>query len=129
MSILATILTTVIPALLPAATDGVRAAINRVSGGAGAQPSNPEEYIAMMSADTERLRALAEIDSVTGQVSTWVNNVRAMQRPFVGSLVLLGTFIALYMQLPETVGLTDLARSYVFYLFGDRTYFHLTRRR
>ena len=129
MSLLATLLTTVVPALLPAATDGVRAVINRVSGGAGAQPSNPEEYIAMQTADTDRLRALAEIDQAAGDVSRWVNNVRAMQRPAVGILILTATFAAVYSQAPEAAGLTTLAKSYVFYLFGDRTYMHLSRKR
>lgn len=78
----------VLPALIPAATDGIKALINKFTGGAGAQPANVDEALKMISADTTRLEALAKLDSV-GNVSQWVANIRALQRPVASILIIL----------------------------------------
>jgi hypothetical protein len=116
--------------LLPVAIDGIRAAINRITGNAGAAPSNPEQLIAIMQAETERLKAVAEIDK-PGDVARWVNNVRAMQRPIVVATVLLvwaiGSFI-FPLSAPVYDLVSQLTSTVVFYLFGDRTYLYLKNR-
>lgn len=122
------LLTTVVPALLPVVSDGVRAVVNRFTKGAGAAPANVGEAVKLMEAETQRLEALARLDSV-GEVDRWVNNVRAMQRPVAAALVILSWIAAYLTDAPETIVAIagDLASAVVFYLFGDRTYMHLRR--
>lgn len=121
------LLTTVIPALLPVVSDGARAVVNRVTGGAGAQPSNVDEVIRLNESEVNRLQALAAIDSV-GDTYKWVNAVRALQRPGVTAVVL-GAFGAAVAT--GSVEIQDQIQPYVqavtFYLFGDRTYSHFRR--
>jgi hypothetical protein len=118
------LLTAILPALIPAAADGVRAIINRVTGGAGAQPANVAELIQLMQADTERLRVVAQLDTPAGNISTWVANLRALQRPALATWILALYAIAIATtQPPETVAqLGQYAAMVVFYLFGDRGY-------
>jgi len=121
---------TILTALLPAATDGVRALINKFTGGAGAKPMNVDEAVklseaetASKNADVERLKALHEIDQVEN-VSPWVNNIRALQRP-LAVLVILCTWVAsCYIVMPVELanGIANMASSVVFYLFGERGY-------
>lgn len=118
------------PAVLPALADGVRGLIARVSGGAGAAPANVGEAIQLMEAETRRLQALADIDKA-GDVSRWVSNVRAMQRPAACGLIIVGYLVAVMAKADQRV-LDDLAlyaRMVTFYLFGDRTWTYLKRGR
>lgn len=118
---------TILTALLPIAQDGIRAVINRVTGSAGAQPANTDEAIRLIEAETKRLQAIAQIDTPVGEISLWVNNVRALQRPAAAAFVLLAywyTLVALVdVQIQVTVA--NLASSVVFYLFGDRTVMYM----
>lgn len=122
------LLTTVVPALIPAVTDGVRGVIAKFTGGAGAKPANVAEAVQLMNADTDRLRALKELDNV-GQVSLWVNNVRAMMRPVASAIVLGGYIGTLYLSADQAVILQmgDYARMVTFYIFGDRSYMYFKR--
>lgn len=58
----------VLPALLPALGDGVRALFQKFTGGAGAKPANVGEVIQLMQADTDRLKAIAAMEQ-GGQVT------------------------------------------------------------
>ena len=119
-----------IPALLPVVADGVRGVFNRFTGGAGAAPSNVGEVIQLMSAETDRLKTLAELDAA-GNVSTWVANVRALQRPVASFLIISAYVVAVAMSAPtETLeGVGAYAQMVPFYLFGDRTYTYLRGRK
>lgn len=125
------ILETVIPALLPAAADGVRAIFNKLTGGAGAKPANVEEVVTLMQAETARLEALAKIDSAAGNVSAWVNNVRALQRPVAVVLIISGYLGAIALAAPDTAidNLESYAKMVTFYLFGDRSYMYIKKSR
>ena len=118
-----------IAALLPVASDGVRAIINKFTGGAGAIPSTPEQHLAMVDSDIKRLEALAKLDTVGSNVSSWVNNVRALQRPVAVCLCVGGYLIAVYTNSDHAIEVGELARMAVFYLFGDRTYMYLSRKK
>lgn len=124
------ILESLIPALLPVATDGIRGIFNRVTGGAGAKPANTEEVISLMQAETERLKALAEVDAAASNVHAWVNDVRALQRP-VAAFLIIGGYVSAFA-FSADAGLIDNLGTYAqmvtFYLFGDRTYMYMKRR-
>lgn len=122
------ILESVIPALLPVMGDGIRAVFNRFTGGAGAKPANVNEVIALMTAETDRLKALAEIDAA-GNVSTWVANIRALQRPVAVMLIILGYLYSVAAAAPEHVvaDMATYAQMVTFYLFGDRSYAYMKR--
>lgn len=118
---------TILAALLPVAQDGIRAMVNKFTGGAGAKPANVDEAIKMIDAETKRLEAIAKIDTPAGNVSSWVNNVRALMRPVSAGIILLAYFATFLFA--TNAGLAtnaaNLAASVVFYLFGDRTVMHI----
>lgn len=121
------LLTSAVPALLPAIGDGVRGAFAKLTGSAGAKPQNVQETIQLMQADTDRLETIAAMDKAEG-VHKWVADVRALQRPVAVAAVLAGYAYALAAGSPEALASWgDLARMAVFYLFGDRTLHHLKR--
>jgi len=119
---------TLVTALLPAVSDGVRGLINKWTGGAGAKPANVEEAVKLMGAEVDRLRALAELDKPEG-VSTWVANIRALQRPTAVLLILISWIgVGFWSQDENLINITsNLAASVVFYLFGDRTYMYFKK--
>lgn len=119
---------TVLTALLPAVGDGLRGIFNRITGNAGAKPANVNEVIALMEAETSRLKALAEIDAA-GNVSQWVANIRAMQRPVAVALIILAYLVAVCGGTPDSAieGISQYAAMVTFYLFGDRSYAHMKR--
>jgi hypothetical protein len=122
-------LAALLPALLPVVSDGLRGLFGRLTGGVGARPQNVTEVIQLMQADTARLEALAKLDSPPGNVSQWVANIRALQRPVAVVLVIGGYLAALAYakQLPPATldGLSQYAQMVTFYLFGDRSYTYL----
>lgn len=122
------LLESIIPALLPVATDGVRGLLNRFTKGQGAKPANVDEVVALMSAETQRLEALAKIDTAQG-VSPWVSNVRAMQRPVASFLIISAYLIAATtssdLEFVNSLGVY--AQMVTFYLFGDRTYMYMKK--
>ena len=115
-----------IPSLIPVAVDGVRGLINKLTGGAGAKPSNPADVVKLMEAETKRLQALANLEG-TGQTYKWVEAVRKLQRPFYGlaSLVMYMWAISSDVDAATTAEISQWVQMFGFYLFGDRTYMYL----
>lgn len=118
------LLTAILPALLPAAADGVRGIFARLTQGKGAQPANVGEVIQLMQAETERLRVLAQLDQPTGEIYKWAATARALQRPAIATLIIAGYMAAVTVSAPEAVllSLGEYVSMVTFYLFGDRTY-------
>ncbi len=123
------ILTTVIPALLPAVGDGFRSLIAKFTGTSAAAPKTVDEHIALMNADTDRLRAMAELDRPSGKASAWVTNLRESSRYIAVHIVIVNGVVQMLLNSdPVVVDLSfDLASSGFFFLFGDRVYRHLKR--
>ena len=124
------LLTTLLPALLPAVGDGVRGLIAKFTGSAGADPQNVDEKIQLMQAEAEKLKALAEIDKPSGKASQWVTDLRESSRYIAVGVVLLNAAgQSLYNSDPAVVLLSfELASSGFFFLFGDRVYLNLKKR-
>jgi hypothetical protein len=123
------LLTTLLPSLLPAVADGARGLFARLFKGKGAQPQNVTEVIALMNADTEKLKTLAALDAPSGDSYKWVNAVRSLQRPVVSGAVIIGYLLACYGVGDPSQGTVDTLAQYAsmvtFYLFGDRTYSYI----
>ncbi|WP_416308528.1 hypothetical protein [Neptunicella sp. SCSIO 80796] len=112
-----------IPAFIPVISDGVRALFNKFTGNAGAKPANISEVLQLMKAETEKLKALAELDKM-GNVSQWVADFRAMMRPAT-CIIIVGGYVgavALSAAADTQVQLAQYAQMVTFYLFGDRTW-------
>lgn len=123
------ILAALIPALIPAATDGIRGLIGKFTGGAGARPQNVGEVVQLMQADTARLQVVAQLDAPASNISVWVANIRALQRPTAVLLILGGYLYCLHQARLLPAGVLDTMAQYAemvtFYLFGDRSYSYL----
>lgn len=81
-------------------------------------------------ADTKKLQALAELDSV-GETYKWVNAVRGLMRPMAGFTALgIWGFATFDVTMPEHVyNITcQVAGAVIFYLFGERTNMYLNRK-
>jgi len=124
------ILSLVVPALIPALADGLRGLFSRLTGGAGAKPQNVEEQIKLMAAENERLKALAELDKPAENISPWVADLRASFRYVAGGLIILGAVSTLYLPADLLVqdAIWNLAGSVFAFLFGDRMYFKFAKR-
>lgn len=120
---LLTLLGTIVPALLPAVSDGVRGLIARATGGKGSQPQNMAERLELMKAENERLAIVAKLDE-PGNVHMWVADLRALQRPGLATVVLVSYAVAVHQQLPPAVleQLGWYAQMVTFYLFGQWGY-------
>jgi len=127
---MASILSLVIPALIPALADGLRGIFSRLTGGAGAKPQNVEEQIKLMAAENERLKALAELDKPAENISPWVADLRASFRYIAGGLIILAAVSSLYVRvdlfLQDVVW--NLAGSVFAFLFGDRMYIKFVKK-
>lgn len=121
---------TILAALVPSAIDGIKALIGKFTGN---KPTivNSDDYEKVTAADVSKLNALAALDSPAGNVSVWVNNVRAMQRPPVVYAVTLAWLIGAFGFMPEQnfVMVSNIAATVFFYLFGDRTNLYFKRGR
>lgn len=126
---MASVLSLVIPALIPALADGLRGVFSRLTGGAGAKPQNIEEQIKLMAAENERLKALAELDKPAENISPWVADLRASFRYIAGGLIILGAVSTLYAPVAQDVqeAVWNLAGSVFAFLFGDRMYLKFKR--
>lgn len=127
---LATLLTTILPALVPAGVDIIKGAANRLLGGSQMQPSNFEEYVKLEELGIKRLQAIAELDKPASNISVWVANLRASCRyiavyAIIGIWAIFGAlsmfdFIPGDSQIVQDTG--ELARVAFSFLFGDRMY-------
>lgn len=116
------LLSLLLPALVPVASDAIRGIVGKWTGGAGAQPQNVAEAIQLMQAETERLKAVAELDKPSENISKWVADLRGSFRYIAASLIILAAIASLYTPMPpEYVGLVwDAAGSVWAFIFGER---------
>ena len=128
---LTALLTTVVPALLPAVGDGVRGIIAKFTGSAGAAPQNVEEQVTLIEAQTRQLQVIAELDKPQGNISQWVANLRASARYIAVFLVIFNGMLQAGFNDNEAMVILslDMASSGFFFLFGDRVYLHLKKGR
>jgi hypothetical protein len=115
----------ILPALVPAFTDGVRGIFAKLTGGAGGQPQNMQERIQLIEAETEKLKALAQLDTPNGEPSKWIIDLRACYRYVIVSFILLATIVVVYSpSVPATiVGVfLDMTGACMSFIIGERMY-------
>lgn len=117
-----------IPAIIPVLSDAFRGIVAKFTGGAGGNPQNVNERIQLMQAETERLKALAEIDKPSGVTSQWVTDIRAIYRYAFVTAVWVVTATAVFTpEIPTEFKflLLDLSGACGSFIIGERMYFHL----
>lgn len=123
------LLTTLLPALLPAVGDGIKTVINKVTGNNPAMPQSIDDAIKLMAAQTDRLRVLAELDKPTGEISKWVADLRASSR-YIAVFILIINAVAqgIWGANDQVIAMSQqMGQSGFFFLFGDRVYMHLRK--
>ena len=124
------LLSLILPAVVPALTDGVRGIFAKFTGGAGGTPQNVDERIKLMVAETDRLKALADIDKPSGEPHQWVTDVRAIFRYAAITLIWLATIVAIFTPTVDTsitLMLLDLSGACMSFVIGERMYLSLKK--
>ena len=124
------IVSLVAPALLPALTDGLRGIFAKMTGGAGGNPQNVAERIQLMQAETERLKALAELDRPPGEPSRWVTDIRSLFRYAAITVIFLMTGVSIFSgELPNEIKymLLDLSGGWMSFVIGERMYLQIKK--
>lgn len=127
---MSTLLSLVLPALVPALADGVRGLFSKITGGAGAMPQNVGEAIKLMEAQTARVKALAELDALSPSASRWVADVRGVFRyAAVGGIVSAAVASVFVPGIPDagSVILLDMAGASMSFIIGERMYLGLRK--
>jgi hypothetical protein len=128
---LGSIVSLILPALVPAFADGARGLIAKFTGGAGGQPQNIKERIELMQAEAAKLQALAALDSPTGEPSKWIVDLRASFRYIIISSIMIFTAIIVFN--PDVVGATvvavflDMTGACMSFVIGERMYLTLKK--
>ena len=121
----------ILPALVPAFADGARGLIAKFTGGAGGQPQNVAERIQLMQAEAANLQAMSSLDTPVGQPSQWIVDLRAAFRYVIISAILIFTGITLYFG--DIVGasaitvLLDMSGCAMSFVVGERMYLSLKK--
>lgn len=115
---------TILAALLPVAVEGGKYAVQKWLAPETVKPGTFAEFLQLQANDLERFKVMQG----TGQPSyLWVAAVREMQRPVVVAGVLgVWVYQAATGEVSQTVA--NMAGAIGFYLFGDRTMFHIAGR-
>lgn len=100
----------------PVAVEAGKAAVQRFIAPDNIKPLTVAEQLQLEQSDVDRLKVLADLDKPGENVHAWVNDVRALMRPFVAVSVTVKWCIA-----PQSAALDFMVSSVWFYLFGERT--------
>jgi hypothetical protein len=127
---MSSILSLILPALVPAFTDGVRGIFAKFTGGAGGQPQNMQERIQLIQAETEKLKALALLDTPTGEPSKWIINLRASYRYVIITIILISTLFVVYspsIQIGIVSVFLDMTGACMSFIIGERMYLSIKK--
>lgn len=113
---------TILAALAPLLLDGGKALIGKFIG-ADFKPANVADYLAIQKAELDKFAALNAAGGANPSYP-WVEAIVRLQRPAVGALVLLIWGYSKTAGVPSD-SIDNFAAAIGFYLFGDRTLFHI----
>jgi len=120
----------ILPALVPAFSDGVRGLFAKLTGGAGGTPQNMQERIQLIQAETEKLKALSALDTPIGEPSKWIIDLRAAYRYVIITFILIATIFVVYSpSIPTAVVsvLLDMTGACMIFIIGERMYLGLKK--
>jgi hypothetical protein len=120
----------ILPALVPAVTDGVRGLFAKLTGGAGGTPQNMQERIQLIQAETEKLKALSALDMPTGEPSKWIIDLRAAYRYIIITIILITTIFVVYSPSVQTsiaLIFLDMTGACMSFIIGERMYLGLKK--
>ena len=120
----------ILPALVPVFTDGVRGIFAKFTGGAGGQPQNMQERIELIKAETEKLKALATLDTPNGEPSKWIIDLRASYRYVIITFILITTIVVVYspnVQLGIVSVFLDMTGACMSFIIGERMYLSIKK--
>jgi hypothetical protein len=113
---------TILAALAPLLVDGGKALIGKFIG-TDFKPANVADYLAIQRAELEKFAAVNAAGGMNPSYP-WVEAVVRLQRPIVGAAVLgIWAWSKTYGVPSESID--NFASAIGFYLFGDRTLFHI----
>jgi hypothetical protein len=121
----------ILPALVPAFSDGMRGIFARLTGGAGGTPQNVTERIQLMEAEATKMQAMAALDNPTGNPSQWIVDLRACYRYVIISAILIFTGIVVFN--PNIVGVSvvsiflDMSGACMSFIIGERCYLNIKK--
>lgn len=115
----------ILPAVLPAAIDGLKSLFSGIGRRVGGV--SVEDQLKLQDGDLKKLDALSRLDEVKGTPSQWVVDLRASFRYIAAGASILGGFVGLANGLePELAG--QFVSAPFAFIFGERLYFGLTGR-
>jgi len=109
---------TILTAFIPTIQYVAGRIVDKYTGGPA--PSNAQEAIQLMNAETEKLKALSDLDNADG-AAQWVQTIKGLQRPFAVVLILSAWYFVALRTGIQLQDLENLASAVIFYLFGQRT--------
>lgn len=113
---------TILAALAPLGVDLGKALIGKFIG-ADFKPASVADWLQMQAADLAKFNAINQAGGANPSYP-WVEAVIRLQRPVVAAIVL-GTWAGLQLTGQGTATVDNFAACIGFYLFGDRTLFHI----
>ncbi len=113
---------TILAALAPLLVDGGKALIAKFIG-SDFKPANVTDYLAIQRAELEKFAAINAAGGMNPSYP-WVEAIVRLQRPAVGAAVLLVWGWSKVQGVPSD-SIDNFAAAIGFYLFGDRTLFHI----
>jgi len=126
------ILATILPLFGPVVIDGVKMLFSKITGISMGDPKTFQEKIEWERISVEKLKALAQLDQVGGNISRWVANLRASFRYIAVGLIIIVTLVYICFmgaKVDKDVFnfLSQLSGSALFFIIGDRVYIHLKK--
>lgn len=117
---------TALAALAPLVVDLGKSLIGRFINTDGYKPASVAEWLQMRASDLDMFKAMNEAGAGSAVSYPWVEAIVKLQRPMVGAIVL-ATWAGQEMYAPggASVATSNFAAAVGFYLFGDRTLFHI----
>ena len=114
------LLTTLLSALVPVGVEGIKQAINTVTG--GVKPTTVAEQIQLDEQDIRRMGAVAALDNPGGTPSQWVVDLRGSARYIAAFLVILGGISMAFTGIDATIKAIGLEGANIAFgfLFGSR---------
>lgn len=117
---------TIIAAMGPLAVDLGKGLIGKFLGQDTYKPVNVGEWVQMQATELDKFRAINGAGA-EGETYPWVNAIIRLQRPFVAGVALSVWAWAHTFGGGDTAAVDNFAGAVGFYLFGDRTLFHIKR--